>query len=329
MDCKTNATISVAIQALREGAELCHAVTASLGRAATLTKKDHSPVTVADFGVQAVVSARLFSAFPEIPLVAEEDATALRDPDNRGTLQKVVEHVKKLVPESDESAILRDLDAGTHTGGATERYWALDPIDGTKGFLRGDQYAIALGLIDSGRVVLGVLCCPNLVSPHGRGCLFSAVRGGGATSSSLTGNKLQPIQVAAVDNLAGSVFCESVEGRHTKHDQAARIAEYLGVTAEPIRIDSQCKYAAIARGDATVYLRLPTSMDYEEKIWDHAAGCIIVEEAGGVVTDSLGQSLNFSLGRTLKGNTGVVATNGGFHDEVIEAVQRVLCTDEK
>ena len=58
------------------------------------------------------------------------------------------------------------------------RYWALDPIDGTKGFLRGDQYAIALALIDDGDVVLGVLGCPNLANSDGStGATFVAVPG--------------------------------------------------------------------------------------------------------------------------------------------------------
>jgi 3'(2'), 5'-bisphosphate nucleotidase len=56
-----------------------------------------------------------------------------------------------------------------------DRYWTLDPIDGTKGFLRGDQYAIALALVEHGEVVLGVLGCPNLPNPDGsRGAIFAA-----------------------------------------------------------------------------------------------------------------------------------------------------------
>ena len=89
-------------------------------------------------------------------------------------------------------------------------------------------------------------------------------------------------------------------------------------------MDSQCKYAAIARGDAEIYLRLPVSDTYEEKIWDHAAGMIAVEEAGGRVTDIYGNDLDFSKGKTLSGNKGVIATNGKFHDEVVKVVGEVL-----
>ena len=80
----------------------------------------------------------------------------------------------------------------------------------------------------------------------------------------------------------------------------------------------------LARGEASIYLRLPTRKDYEEKIWDHAAGYMVVKEAGGKVTDCMGQELDFSLGRTLKNNTGIVGTNGKIHEEVIKAVKKVL-----
>ncbi len=98
----------------------------------------------------------------------------------------------------------------------------------------------------------------------------------------------------------------------------------LGIRSEPYRIDSQCKYAAVARNDASIYLRLPTRKDYQEKIWDHAAGKLVVECAGGKVTDVDGKPLDFGRGRTLADNRGVVATCGAIHDEVIAAVGTVL-----
>ncbi|MGB7879204.1 MAG: inositol monophosphatase family protein, partial [Ilumatobacteraceae bacterium] len=133
-----------------------------------------------------------------------------------------------------------------------------------------------------------------------------------------------PVTVAAPASLAEARFCESVESGHSNQDHSAQIAARLGITAEPYRIDSQCKYAAVARGDASIYLRLPTRADYREKIWDHAAGKFVVEQAGGVVTDVTGAPLDFSHGAELVANSGVVATDGRFHDQVVEAVRAVL-----
>ena len=204
-------------------------------------------------------------------------------------------------------------------------HWVLDPIDGTKGFLRGDQYAVALGLIEDGEVVLGVLGCPNLPRPDGgKGSIFVAAKGQGVEMYDMDGNSLGSAMVHSVGSLAAANFCESVEKGHSSHSQSSQIAEKLGITEEPYRIDSQCKYAAVARGDATIYLRLPTKPGYQEKIWDHAAGVAVIEEAGGVVTDVYGKKLDFSKGRTLSENKGVIVSNGQFHDEVLVAVREVL-----
>ena len=73
-----------------------------------------------------------------------------------------------------------------------------------------------------------------------------------------------------------------------------------------------------------MYLRLPVRKDYEEKIWDHAAGDVIVREAGGQVTDTQGGRLDFGRGRTLAANRGVVAAPAAVHGQVLKAVQEVL-----
>jgi 3'(2'), 5'-bisphosphate nucleotidase len=295
----------------------------------TLAKKDKSPVTVADYGAQALVSAALAEALPQDPRVGEEDAADLRAAENAELREKVVAAVQQVSPEFSEEQILAAIDRGNYAGGSTGRHWTLDPIDGTKGFLRNEQYAVALALIEDGEVVLGVLGCPNLpveaAAPGGEtGCLFVAVKGEGAYQQALTGGEARAIRVTDVADPAEASFCESVESGHSSHGHAAQIAEFLGVTAPPIRMDSQAKYASVARGDASIYLRLPTRAGYEEKIWDHAAGLIVIQEAGGRVTDTTGKPLDFSLGRTLRENTGVVATNGRLHDRVVAAVRQVL-----
>jgi 3'(2'), 5'-bisphosphate nucleotidase len=115
-------------------------------------------------------------------------------------------------------------------------------------------------------------------------------------------------------------FCESVEAEHSSHDNAARVTTLLGVTAPPVRLDSQAKYGVVARGQAEAYLRMPRNTTYVENIWDHAAGALVVTEAGGTVTDISGRKLDFSRGAKLAQNRGVVATCGAVHAAVIEAI---------
>lgn len=324
--------MEMAVAAVRDACHVCRRVQADLVSAATIEKRDKSPVTIADFAAQAVVCHALAAAFPDDRVVGEEASDALRGDDDgaRALRAKVTEAVRSVLgPETTEDAVLSAIDHGgwTPPGGGTARYWTLDPIDGTKGFLRGEQYAVALGLVVDGRVVLGVLGCPNLPTGtgDGRGVLMTAMRGAGTCMAALDDPELAvaPVRVAAVDDPAAARFCESVESGHSDQDESAAIARALGITAEPFRIDSQCKYAAVARGDASIYLRLPTSEEYRETIWDHAAGSIVVEEAGGRVTDVHGNALDFSRGRTLAANQGIVATCGPIHDRVVEVVRQV------
>ncbi len=318
--------LELAVAAVRAAARVCREVQARLVSADTLAKNDRSPVTVADFASQAIVCAHLEAGRPDDRVVGEEKSAALREPERAALRDSVVGHVRgEIAGDPDADTVLGWIDRGGAEAGVP-RFWTVDPIDGTKGFLRGEQYAIALALIEEGEVILGVLGCPNLPGEGGPGVLFSARRGRATLAHSLwdeSDEEAREVRVAEVASAAAARFCESVESAHSDQGRSARIAELLGITAAPYRIDSQCKYAAVARGDASIYLRLPTRADYREKIWDHAAGAIVVECAGGVVTDIHGRSLDFSRGRTLDDNRGVVATCGGIHDEVIASVKRV------
>lgn len=313
-----------ALAAVRAAATLCAGVQGRLVAGDTLTKGDDSPVTVADFAAQAVVAATLAEHLGGFDLVGEEDPADLRDGASATLRDGVVELVAGGLGRTVAPDTVVEWIALGGADGSSSRYWTLDPIDGTKGFLRGDQYAIALALVEAGEVVLGVLGCPNLPHSDGvRGAIFLA---GDGQCMAWYGPAPDPVPVgvARPASLADARVCESVESGHSDHDQSARIVERLGIVAEPYRIDSQCKYAAVARGDASIYLRLPTRADYREKIWDHAAGKFVVEQAGGRVTDVTGSPLDFGHGRRLERNRGVIATDGAFHDEVVAAVTAVL-----
>jgi len=288
-----------------------------------LTKGDRSPVTIADLAAQIVVSRRLGEAFPHDALLAEEDSAALVD--EPAMAQRVLDQVRLQIPGITLEDMVAALDRGGHDGG-DRRYWVLDPIDGTKGFLRGDQYAVALALVDDGNVVVGALGCPNLPAPGSRtkGSLFSAVVGGGTLERPIGADRHQPVHVDGITEVSKAVVCESVEAAHAAHSVQAGIARRLGITAAPYRIDSQCKYAVVARGEASIYLRLPRDASYREKVWDHAAGSLVVTEAGGRVSDLDGADLDFSKGRLLGNGRGIVCTNGAIHDRVLEACHAEL-----
>lgn len=327
-----NALLTTAINAVARACAATRDVQTSASGIKKLTKDDRSPVTVADYAAQALIAEQL-AATCDIPLVGEEDAAQLRDDQNaplRAQVHKVANEFSDGLSEID---MLSAIDYGNHDASA-DRYWTLDPIDGTKGFLRGGQYAVSLALIVAGEVRLGVLGCPNLSADFDRpfddpdpiGTILWAAAGGGAFSSAideagrdtgeriLTSNNDDPIAIRA---------CESVEASHSRLDDSSRILDHLGAAGQPARLDSQCKYAVVARGQADVYLRLPTSSSYVEKIWDHAAGMIVAQEAGAKVSDMRGRDLDFGHGAGLSQNAGVICASGNYHPLLMNAINEL------
>jgi len=155
--------------------------------------------------------------------------------------------------------------------------------------------------------------------------LFWAIEGRGAYTRSFDEESFHKIATAESTDPKETAFLESVEAAHSAQNQSKEIANLLSITAPPIRMDSQVKYGALARGDASIYLRIPASQTYAEKIWDHAAGYLIVQEAGGEVTDVTGAPIDFSVGRTLAKNKGLIATSSkALQTKTLAAVKEVL-----
>ncbi|MEB3343244.1 3'(2'),5'-bisphosphate nucleotidase [Okeania sp.] len=310
----------IAIESALAAAKLCEQVRSNIPPA--MEKGDKSPVTVADYGAQALICKALAAAFPKVPVVGEEDATDLLTPEMAENLTKVTNYVKQQIPDATSEQVIQWINQGN--GKVGPRYWTLDPIDGTKGFLRQDQYAVALALVEAGEVKVGVLACPAMpVENNEPGMLYVAVRGEGAAMMPIAGGELTPIQVVQADDTANLRFVESVESSHGDQDRQNAVAQAVGITAPSVRVDSQAKYGIVASGKAALYLRLPSPKkpDYRENIWDHAAGAIVVEEAGGRVTDIYGKPLNFADGSKMVDNRGVVVSNGIIHDRVLSALQ--------
>ncbi|WOL03456.1 PAP-specific phosphatase HAL2-like [Canna indica] len=363
--------LDVAVRVVQMACSLCQRVQSGLlgrSREQIRSKDDDSPVTVADWGVQAVVSWLLSecSGSENASIVAEEDADALSRRDATNLLESVTAMVNECLSEApnyglrrplkplEAHEILNAIHSCNSTGGSKGRFWVLDPVDGTLGFVRGDQYAVALALIEDGEVVLGVLGCPNYptrkewlnyhqryyrlvtsLSPPSsgswhKGCVMYALKGSGeAWVQPLVhdfGNfdwqsSARMIRVSSITDPAFATFCEPVEKANSSHSFTAGLAHSVGLRKQPLRVYSMVKYAAIARGDAEIFMKFARA-GYKEKIWDHAAGSVIIQEAGGVVTDAGGRPLDFSKGIYLEGlDRGIIACSGPLlHEKIIKAV---------
>jgi HAL2 family 3'(2'),5'-bisphosphate nucleotidase len=312
----------IGLRAVGAAMAMTAAIQKDLTQRDTLTKSDRSPVTIADFASQALLCKALGIHFPGVPIVGEEDAQVLRQPENQEIFAKIVRYLKLYDPALNEKVICDLIDMGGDKPDGT--FWTLDPIDGTKGFLRGEQFAIALALVQDGRVRLGILGCPNL-PPGSGGTMFWAIQGKGSWKIPARGGIAAGIHASAKTDPTGMKFVESYESSHSDKNTQLEISQRLLISSPPEQMDSQVKYGIVASGLADIYLRIPNpaTPDYREKIWDHAAGSLIVEEAGGRVSDIEGKKLDFSAGKTLDRNRGILATNGAVHDRVLEIIAEI------
>ncbi len=325
-------------EAVTAASIVCREVQDNLDSIRKITKDDKSPVTIADYASQAVVAMVLRQKLgSDLKLVAEEHSEFLRDEDNASILDATVAAAKAVWDDVTDTKLLDAIDIGaadTHH----DRFWTLDPIDGTKGFLRNQQYAVALGYIENGTPTIGVMGCPNLPIDMSaplderdeHGCLYIAIQNDGVYETRCDDIHADTIRITRLDHFEEDeiAVCASVEAAHSNVSDTDRILDWieqqgLGSAGDPVRLDSQCKYAVVARGQADAYLRLPTRKDYVERIWDHAAGACIASESGAFVTDIHGRNLDFSQGRGLAKNKGVICAPPKVHGLVLRAIKEL------
>lgn len=310
------------------GAELAHSVKAKTTAVKALTKSDNSPVTIADMGIQAVAGALLERYFPSSRLMAEENSSVLQASHGEAHLKEIMEHVGSFMKGATPEKVCHWIDYGANVSGNS--FWILDPIDGTKGFLRGGQYATALAFIDHGKVKLSALGCPELELPGygelGKGVMLLAMLGKGCWAASLKNReRWERLRVSTCRDIAQARVLDSFELQHKNSATNLSIKKTLGILSDPIPMDSQAKHAVLAAGGAEIFFRALPGRDLlrREKIWDVAPGAFAIEEAGGRVTDLSGAVMDYSMGNVLERNPGFVATNGFFHDAVLESIRKI------
>ena len=195
-------------------------------------KGDDSPVTEADHKAEAVILERLRAEFPDIPIIAEEDAAAYGVPGEIGP-----------------------------------RFFLVDPLDGTKAFVRGDDHFTAnIGLIENGVPVAGAVAAPV----QGR-TWFTSPSGAMRRPFAGEGEKVRVRPWKAHESLALI--------SHTMKPEALEALKAQYGFAKSLAMDSSIKLCIIAEGQADLYARHGTTME-----WDIAAGHAVLAAAGGRVT---------------------------------------------
>lgn len=322
-----------------------------------LDKKDKTPVTIADFGAQALIIAAIHASFPDDEFIGEETSEVLRK--DTSLCERVWNLVKSTKLDHDDAEALLEtpataesmmdiIDLGKGTGGRMGRVWMLDPVDGTATFMRNQQYAVCLCLTVDGRQKVGVLGCPNLNLDDGKvsemsvpkqgegsGYLLSAVAGQGAMMTPLTAGRLgMPKVISARTSIRDAEgewddldFVESTGSKSLDLALHQKIAASLSPSSKWPGTDlwsSQMRYVAMAVGGGDIMLRMYAGKGHHSYVWDHAGGFLIFEESGGKVTDLQGREIDFGCGRTLSGNDEMVAAPAIVHDAVLSRVREVV-----
>lgn len=312
-------------EAVHAGMELARKIYAAMA-GQSMIKEDRSPVTVADFAVQAIISEKLIRAFPKSVLVGEETVDELQSEEGQDVLRMAIQFVQTVYPSAQPLDVIRWIQNGASE--CCDDFWTLDPIDGTVGFIGGRQYAVALAHIKKGKVVFGALGCPNLEAVDGsghKGTLVLAGLGQGAWSAPIfPGQSWKKLSVSDEKKIEKAIVVTSFHGKHTNHSQTDILKTKLGILPDSSLLDSQAKHALVAAGKGDIFFRLlpRSNLDYKEKIWDAAAGMIAIEEAGGKASDLDGKDLDFSVGKTLAKNRGVLATNGLLHADILSGLRK-------
>lgn len=199
---------------------------------AVTQKADESPVTEADKRGELLILKALAEQFPDIPVIAEEDASEFGTPAEIGP-----------------------------------RFFLVDPLDGTKAFVRGDpNFTVNIGLIQDGRPVAGAVCAP----PSGEVWYTS---GSGVMKRTGTGPEM-PVQVRAWPKGRAVALISHTMSQET----AQKLADTYGFDQRQ-PMDSSVKLCRIAEGAADIYPRHGPTME-----WDTAAGHAVLEAAGGRFT---------------------------------------------
>ncbi|KAG6028360.1 hypothetical protein E4U40_001040 [Claviceps sp. LM458 group G5] len=353
-----------------------------------LSKADASPVTIADFAAQALLIRILRDAFPDDGFVGEEDAGVLRadeglrgqvyglycegvkgwrreqkqqqqqqqqQKDKEGKEEKHEDENEEEPGSVQEMLELIDL-GGRGEGGPHGRFWAMDPVDGTASFLRGEQYAVSLALLEHGKEVLATVVYPNLQLRQGRifedevdtaglGIMLSAVQNQGVTKTTLCSSspssswqdelpygyyhehqseKLAPLEPTPSRQDSHLIDCDLNPPPQRSIVQS--ICEKLAVPFPGTDVwASHVRYAGLILGGGDLLIRLPRGENARSCVWDHAGAQLMFRELGGRVSDLDGKKVDFGRGRYLAANRGLVlARDNGLHGDAVRVVGEVM-----
>jgi HAL2 family 3'(2'),5'-bisphosphate nucleotidase len=326
-------------------ARLTRFVQASPAGPERIVKPDFSPVTIADLCGQALINREMARSLGATALVniAEESSEILALPEHAPALRRAVDVLRAsgTWPDATPDELLGWIDHGAvpaqrlDEGHEPAAFFTADPIDGTRGFIARRQYSVCAARIEAHQPVYSVVSCPALSARFedgfdatgGAGTMYFAQAGRGTwmlpdAAGTLETHACVRVQRPAIDADHPPSITFSVEPSERRVEKFERLQRELGQTRAPAQLDSQAKYAVVARGQADVYFRPPRGKDRDENVWDHAPGILLCREAGCVDSDLDGRALEFR-GARVAGAKGVLSAPPAMHARVLAALGRM------
>ena len=263
-------------------------------------KRDHSPVTLADFSVQIFILSQLKEHYPQDQIIAEESESNL-------ITKKSEKSIRECFKELGIEGIPDIKSIFCYQGEPSERQWAVDPIDGTKGFMEELTYAIGISLLVDSKPKICAISIPNY-NQKGQ-AVFIAENNQGAKVSYQNKN-FESIHVSQQSDIKKAGLCQSL---HYDLPWVTQFADKIGIKNR-IKLDSMAKFCMVADGSYDLYIK--PLMGFHVATWDYSQGDLLVKEAGGKITDLDEEPLIYKNEKCKVKSPGIITTNGILHDEV-------------
>ncbi len=289
----------------------CVSFTRTLDRLVILEQTNYKDELAIAIDLARAAGAVLFEHYQR-PFLVEQKINALDELEevtaaDREANELIVDRLRREFPND---GILAEESNDSEHRLAKERVWLIDPMDGTKNFIaHDDDFAVQIGLAVHGEAILGVVYQPA------RGILHYAGRGTGAMVER-DGGGAEPMHVSNKDEPREMVLASSRSHRSPRMEEVVSVFNFKD---ELRRGSVGVKIGLIAEQFADLYIHLSPST----KQWDTCAPEVILQEAGGRLTDLFGRPLPYN-GVRIDNRNGVVATNGVAHALVIEKLRPLL-----
>ena len=264
-------------------------------------KEDDSPVTIADYATQIYIINKIMEQFPGDQIIAEEDDNSFLDHNARKSIYSCYEALN----------IGENIDIGKSLmkkDKYSERQWTVDPIDGTKGYQKGLSYAIGIGFMIKSNPKICTIVVPNYKN-FGK-AIFIAEKDNGSKMA-INNSESIPLSVSNQSHLKQAKMCHSL---HYDEPWVMDFAARAEIT-NFVQIDSMAKFCMIADGTADLYIKpMNKSRSFA---WDFLPGTLLVQEAGGTVSDLRGNGIEFNDDKCMVSAPGLIASNSIIHDEIL------------